>query len=295
MPFVVMNTKQARQKEDVAKMIPMPDTSHISGEVMDAFARLKHKVLAWNSLFLLVPAIVSWGNGYTFFCFANLYECIVAVTYWSTWRKGHPLRYPDILGSAVILLTSAYNCTLKRSDPVTALIWWAMCMSQVFFWYTLSLGALHWDTRDKHLHALQYHLNFRAPLMMATILVVSDTTWDQMLLYLGITIVASQMVTLYALNVSMVHCRALVSISFPYPYLWAVALYMSIYFYFFGAPSGARSIDVFSFYYTLSLEVVLCLVVLHYVVFRASSHISSIRMWRQKVQADVGKSASKRI
>lgn len=286
---MVLIVKQVCQKEDVAKMIPLPDTSHISVEVMDAFATLKHKVLAWHSLFLLIPSIVSWGNGYTFFGFANLYECIVAVMYWSTWREGHPLKFFDILGSAVICVMSAYNCTQKRSDPISALIWWAMCLSQVFFWYTLSVGALRWGTRDKHLHALHYHVNFRAPVMMSTILVVSDTTWDQMLLYLGITIVTSEMLILYALNMNMVHFRALLSIGFPFPYLWAVALYMSTFFYFFGASSGAPSIDVFSFYYTLAFKVVLCIVVLHYVVFRAPHHSSSII--KGKKVAYVGKSA----
>lgn len=245
----------------------MADTSHIPKEVLDHFTYAKHNVLAWNSVFLVIPSILAWGEGHTYFSLIIFCEAVVAAIYWSTWKRDHVLRLVDIVGSNALLLISFILCTGKQPDPVSAMIWWGMCYCLICFWYFLSLSALRWDTASRHVHGLHYHFNFRAPMLTSSIFVVSETTWDQFTLYCTATILLMQFVVFYALDMNWVHYRAYLSVSFPFTYLWCVVLYVALYFHFFANENEERA-TTFSLYFTAGLFTVMALVALHYLFFR---------------------------
>jgi len=255
------------------------DTSHIPVDVLNRFQESKNTVLAWTSLFTLIPASLSWGHGNILLFLINIYCCLMASAYWSTWRKNHPLRYPDIAGSASVVLASGYASYIKHPDPASAMVWWAMAICQVFFWYYMSLDALNnWTTANKHLHELHYHINFRAPMMFVTIFAVSETTWSEFLFYGICGVVAVHMVVFYALDMSVVHYSAFLTVGFPQLYIIGAIAYIALYFHLFGPasyePKHAGSSN-FSFYFQIGLGVILGIVGIHFVLFRYFSLMQS--------------------
>lgn len=172
---------------------------------------------------------------------------------------------------AALLANSVYNLTQKQvdhPDSVSALIWLAMCMVQVLFWYFSSNRALKSDGKDRFTHALHYRLNFNSAWMMISILSVGETTWAPIVPCMGLTFVLSQILHFYSLGNNWVKFRSLLSVGFPFPYHWALTIYMSAYFYFFGATAEGLSLNNrFSYHWALSHILPLTILAGKYYIF----------------------------
>jgi len=245
----------------------------------------KHSVISCHALpASLVPATLAWANGYPYLTLLlALYYWFTVFEYWGTPRapfsnhtKASSIPVDLIVTAIAGILTYIFVMEKQHSnetDPVSAQIWWSMCMFQAFLQYISARmnchQAVYHNNGDRFLYQLHYRINFHSTLLMTTILAVTETTYDQYLLFLGATFLAGKMFELYGINMNMGLFISLQKTSFPYLFQLGMAAYTATYFYFFGPSATTRSIEAFSFYYSVSLGTLLLIFLpIHFFVVR---------------------------